>query len=1012
MQLPPPTLEGLSPLDQSPGSVASTASPLQAPIALPRRRQLSASVLPYHTFRRATATPAEGGGAIVDPLVGIPATRSSGSRTQPARRGDEAPHWQSVQRPRLLQQQHAEALRLSASHRDVERQSCEVLAALATDFRQKLAKDQRLARAASRPQLPPPVLSAVPPKLQQARCDMAEEWQQLHNEALKTKQRCLEAQALERAQAAHRQARDENRRAADAHWQALMDAKLASQRSEAEAEVATLRAQEHRSLQGLLGEADQRLQAATRDGFEEAARWQARVEAQEEAARLEEQKLRCRLELQAARGMQQLREREATTRRKVEAELENEQRRWLEDMKQRWRRNVLDSLQEVRLQESQSMELEKQVEEACQAERQRLQQRLAACGREAFAAEEALAEERVEQAEALIMERSAELEDRAQRKLEEICESLAKDVERQRAEELLERRSERAALDRLEMQYDEEASSKEADEVAKIRAAMEERFAAAVAQRQASLAMRVSEVELRQRERHDRILAHELLSVQQEMGVRTSEYEQALQAIESSHADAHQSAMALASHREKLQRDYSSHLEELLAMAGQLENEKRLLQQKAAVERLRARPAGLAPQQPRGWVAAEPAAADSDSGSEPTAPSMSSFHLPVSSASPAKLAGSGHGDSGELMTSHSMRGHQLLTNSSVASPQHWTAAPAVSSVMDASSPTAASSYPAEQTAAIASAILHFSPSSVIDLEIAQTQTAAAELPLAGVELNHQASSVDGLGALAALCHGRDDEISAQVSSGSSAWPCPALTEAPDAASPSLDACVQAEGGVWLYEFAPISDTGSTQSFQEKLQLQPSPAGRLEALIQETGAAPPCGTGCGMTAEAKQPTPSDSVCMRTTGTPNAADGPQTPPRASAVASKGSAVPRVYEKALLAVEKHGWHQVHAPDAAEWTALHWAASEGRSDVCVRLIKAKADPQQPDHMGCAALDYALEAGHMVTWRILAGAISESPVKTSSVASASPRGALHSPLLRPSPSPGSQRPAFTWNAC
>jgi len=139
-----------------------------------------------------------------------------------------------------------------------------------------------------------------------------------------------------------------------------------------------------------------------------------------------------------------------------------------------------------------------------------------------------------------------------------------------------------------------------------------------------------------------------------------------------------------------------------------------------------------------------------------------------------------------------------------------------------------------------------------------------------------------------------------------------------------------------------------------------------------------------------------------------EGLQTPTkggRQGAAAIRGAPMPRVYEKAVFAVEKFGWQQVHAPDATEWTALHWAASVGRSDVCARLIRANADPQQPDHTGRAALDYALEAGHMVAWRILAGAINDSPERKSIAASPEARSSLAA-----SPSPGFQRSAFPWS--
>eukprot|EP00438_Fugacium_kawagutii_P015791 Skav218886 [mRNA] locus=scaffold2503:201436:201790:+ [translate_table: standard] len=53
-------------------------------------------------------------------------------------------------------------------------------------------------------------------------------------------------------------------------------------------------------------------------------------------------------------------------------------------------------------------------------------------------------------------------------------------------------------------------------------------------------------------------------------------------------------------------------------------------------------------------------------------------------------------------------------------------------------------------------------------------------------------------------------------------------------------------------------------------------------------------------------------------------------------------------------------------DWTALHWAAAEGRQVLCAKLLKEKADPTQVDDTGRSALDYAKEAGHQSTWLLL----------------------------------------------
>lgn len=79
-----------------------------------------------------------------------------------------------------------------------------------------------------------------------------------------------------------------------------------------------------------------------------------------------------------------------------------------------------------------------------------------------------------------------------------------------------------------------------------------------------------------------------------------------------------------------------------------------------------------------------------------------------------------------------------------------------------------------------------------------------------------------------------------------------------------------------------------------------------------------------------------------------------------------VPPVYAAALAAVEQYGWEAVHG-DAHEWTALHWAATEGRASICQRLLACRANPRQPDAHGRTALDCALESGDEETWCALA---------------------------------------------
>jgi len=78
-----------------------------------------------------------------------------------------------------------------------------------------------------------------------------------------------------------------------------------------------------------------------------------------------------------------------------------------------------------------------------------------------------------------------------------------------------------------------------------------------------------------------------------------------------------------------------------------------------------------------------------------------------------------------------------------------------------------------------------------------------------------------------------------------------------------------------------------------------------------------------------------------------------------------IPSVYVSAIAAVERYGWETVHGGEN-EWTALHWAAAEGRASICARLLDCAADPCQPDNLGRSALDYAHEADDEATLQVL----------------------------------------------
>lgn len=87
-----------------------------------------------------------------------------------------------------------------------------------------------------------------------------------------------------------------------------------------------------------------------------------------------------------------------------------------------------------------------------------------------------------------------------------------------------------------------------------------------------------------------------------------------------------------------------------------------------------------------------------------------------------------------------------------------------------------------------------------------------------------------------------------------------------------------------------------------------------------------------------------------------------------------VPPVYHHSILAVERYGWHEVH-DGTPQWTALHWAATEGRPDLCARLLRARADPTHPDHCGRSALEHARDRADPLTWQLLAAASGAGPL-------------------------------------
>jgi len=85
-----------------------------------------------------------------------------------------------------------------------------------------------------------------------------------------------------------------------------------------------------------------------------------------------------------------------------------------------------------------------------------------------------------------------------------------------------------------------------------------------------------------------------------------------------------------------------------------------------------------------------------------------------------------------------------------------------------------------------------------------------------------------------------------------------------------------------------------------------------------------------------------------------------------------LPEVYKAAVALVLEYGWEVLHGGDRGEgpmWTALHWAAAEGRTDVCRLLLQcpgAAKFVQQRDEMGRTPLDYAVESGQQAAVDLL----------------------------------------------
>ncbi|CAJ1374432.1 unnamed protein product [Effrenium voratum] len=89
---------------------------------------------------------------------------------------------------------------------------------------------------------------------------------------------------------------------------------------------------------------------------------------------------------------------------------------------------------------------------------------------------------------------------------------------------------------------------------------------------------------------------------------------------------------------------------------------------------------------------------------------------------------------------------------------------------------------------------------------------------------------------------------------------------------------------------------------------------------------------------------------------------SPVASAAVASaQGLEMPQVYRAAVQIVAEHGWEALHGGEQAGacWTALHWAAAEGRSDICQLLLRCRANIHHEDEIGRTPAYYAGLHGH-----------------------------------------------------
>jgi len=79
---------------------------------------------------------------------------------------------------------------------------------------------------------------------------------------------------------------------------------------------------------------------------------------------------------------------------------------------------------------------------------------------------------------------------------------------------------------------------------------------------------------------------------------------------------------------------------------------------------------------------------------------------------------------------------------------------------------------------------------------------------------------------------------------------------------------------------------------------------------------------------------------------------------------ASLPQGFVDILHAVDTHGWDTLQWSEG--WTALHFAAQQGRSDVCSFLVARGADAGAKDKEGRTPVALAREGGHVEVERVL----------------------------------------------